>query len=484
MKKKIELETIRKEEMKGNIIRSRVQWLVEGEKPSKFFCALEHRNYIEKNIRKVTLDNGQIITDQKTILLEMKNFYQKLYNSKDDVLIDTNLEDLLRPFPVNKLTENESNSIEGEIKMEELSLALKNMKNNKTPGIDGFPAEFFKVFWSKIKSFILRSINNGYKQGKMSNSFRQCIITCLPKGKKQREFLKNWRPIALLSVTYKLASSVIASRVKLFLEKIITNSQTGFITGRFIGDSTRLVYDIMSFAENNNIDGLLMLIDFEKAFDSISWNFMYKTLTFFGFKESILKWITLFNTDINARILQAGYLSDDIHIKRGCRQGDPISAYLFIICTQIMYFLLQNNIDIHGITIDGDEYKLTQFADDTTIFLDGSQGSLQATLNTIEIFGNISGLKMNTEKTKLIWIGRKKYSKEKLKTSFNLHWGNTTFTLLGIQFSVDLQIIPTINYDSAVEKAKQLLFPWKKRKLTPIGKITVIKSFFLSKFNH
>ena len=86
--------------------------------------------------------------------------------------------------------------------------------------------------------------------------------------------------------------------------------------------------------------------------------------------------------------------------------------------------------------------------------MNGTKESLQATLNVLEIFGNYSGLKMNKEKTKIIWIGRKRFSKEKLKVNQNLDWGNTEFTLLGIEFSTYINNMPKINYQKSIDKAK------------------------------
>ena len=142
----------------------------------------------------------------------------------------------------------------------------------------------------------------------MSISLRQCIITCLPKPQKDRILMKNWRPISLLSVIYKLASGAIASRLKGTLNDIISDCQTGFLKGRFVGDSTRLIYDIMQASEIRNIPVLLMLIDFEKAFDSLSWKFLCKVLKFFGYSDCFIKWIKVFNTDLLAYVLQAGHL--------------------------------------------------------------------------------------------------------------------------------------------------------------------------------
>ena len=180
-----------------------------------------------------------------------------------------------------------------------------------------------------------------------------------------------------------------------------------------------------------------MLIDFEKPFYSISWKFVYSVLEFFGFNSNFKNWVKLFNHDIYAYVLQCETLSEKINIERGCRQGDPISPYLFLLAAKILCLLIKKIKNIVGIKIKNTEFKLTQFADDTTLFLDGTKSSLQAALNTLETYGNYSGLKMNKEKTKITWIGQKKFSKDKLEISVKLDWGDTEFTLLGLNFSVD-----------------------------------------------
>ena len=104
--------------------------------------------------------------------------------------------------------------------------------------------------------------NQEFEKGMLSTTLRKCVITCIPKGNKSRTQLKNWRPISLLCVTYKLASGAIANRLKRTLKHVISQSQTGFIEGRQISDSTQIIYNIMHFAEVKNKTGLLMMIDF------------------------------------------------------------------------------------------------------------------------------------------------------------------------------------------------------------------------------
>ena len=347
-----------------------------------------------------------------------------------------------------------------------------------------FPQNSIKSFGVGLKHFLLRSYNHSYDKELLSVTLRNCIITCLPKGDKARDLLKNWRPLSMLSVLYKIVSAAIANRLKTVLDSIISKTQCGFIKNRYIGESTRLIYDIMDHTERKKLTGLLMLIDFEKAFDSVSWLYLYKTLEHFNFGPDFIKWIKLLNTKISASVIQCGILSEPIQILRGCRQGDPIAAYLFLLCGQNLFKMIDKNANIKGIIIDGIEYKMTQFADDTTLILDGSQESLQASLNTLETFGSISGLKMNCDKTKVIWIGRKKLCKEKLKATINLDWGATVFTLLGITFSTNLHEMIEINFQKAIIQIQSQLKNWKRRLLTPIGKITLIKTFMVPKLNH
>ena len=106
--------------------------------------------------------------------------------------------------------------------------------------------------------------------GELSITQKQGIITCIPKENKPKQLLKSWRPLTLLDTVYKIASGTIANRLKLVVNSLINKDQTGFIKGRYIGENIRLVYDLMSYTEENHIPGLLLLIDFEKAFDSLS----------------------------------------------------------------------------------------------------------------------------------------------------------------------------------------------------------------------
>jgi hypothetical protein len=160
--KKHELESLRNEKMKGKLVRSRAQWVDEGEKPTKYFCGLESKNYTSKIIPKVEKDNGEIVTDQKEILKEVQYFYENLYKNKDEDK-GCSLKDIvegLKGASIRKLTEEEKDNLEGEIGSFEAGEILKKMKNNKSPGSDGFTTEFLKFFWKDLKVFVIGSLKH------------------------------------------------------------------------------------------------------------------------------------------------------------------------------------------------------------------------------------------------------------------------------------------------------------------------------------
>ena len=226
------------------------------------------------------------------------------------------------------------------------------------------------------------------------------------------------------------------------------------------------------------------MIDFAAAFDTVSWSFMTKVLEHFNFGTSIRKWISLFYTNTESCVIVNGHMSDWFFLQRGCRQGDALSPYLFILCAEILSILIRNNSKIKGININGKEYKISQYADDTTLTLDGSNESLSNTMQVLKFYGKISGLNINTDKTKVIWFGSRKNSPIIMCPEYNLSWDNTIFTVLGVKFSTNLSDMVNINYDNKIEEIKNMFLCWSKRNLSPVGRLVVIKTLALAKLNH
>ena len=203
-----------------------------------------------------------------------------------------------------------------------------------------------------------------------------------------------------------LASAGIANRLKTVITKLINTDQSGFISGQYIDENTRLVYDLMQFAEENIYLGSYFWLIL--AFDSLSWTFIHKVLKFFNFGPSIQKWFSVFLKNTSIRVNQGGEVTSLRHLDWNVAANKGIQyQHIFILCAEILAIKIRNNEKIKGIKINNIDFKLVQFADDTTIILDVSENSLTETLNELENFAIISGLKVNFQKTQLIWIGKK-----------------------------------------------------------------------------
>ena len=156
---------------------------------------------------------------------------------------------------------------------------------------------------------------------------------------------------------YNFFSTIIANRIKGVLTSIIHTDQKGFIKGRFIGDNIRLTNDIIYECEVQNIDGLIILVDFSKAFAVISWDFIDTALEIFGFGEDTRHWIHTLQKGSVSYILQNGYKVEPVALGTGCRQGDPVSPYLFVIAAEILSEYIRNNQNIKGLDVVGVEQK-------------------------------------------------------------------------------------------------------------------------------
>ena len=174
----------------------------------------------------------------------------------------------------------------------------------------------------------------------------------------------------------KIVTKTIASRIKLYLSKLVHEDQTGFVKGRQIRDNIRATLDILNATDHYQIPGAIVLLDIEKAFDSLEWKYMFSVLRKFNFGETIIKWLATFYENRESRVLNNGHMSESIYLERGVFQGCPLSPYLFLLCIEPLAASIRQNEQIRGIQVGNVYKKIGLFADDATVFTEGDEHSL------------------------------------------------------------------------------------------------------------
>ena len=397
----------------------------------------------------------------------------------DEINIENFLGDTKDNIP--KLNQEQKMSMEGLITEQEILNYLKQLRNNKSPGSSGFTGEFYKFFWSNFKNRLVKSINFSFEAGSLPKSQKIGVLTLIPKGKKEKVYLKNWRPLTMLCTYYKIVSGCITERMKPNLDIIISDNQKAYLPNRYIGEITRTTYDLFQVAKKDNIPGILLLIDFEKCFDSVSHRYIQKCLDFFNFGSDIKKWIEILTKDFYSCINHAGNISERFLLGRGVKQGDPISGYIFLLCAEVLAHRIKNDRNVFGFQIGTESNVLEQYADDLKIFLKVFNDNTN-TIGILDQFYKISGLKANIDKTFAVWFGSKNDCNDTLCPDLKMTW-TKSFEALGVKFDNKLEDM-NVNITEAIVKIKATLKSWKNRFLTPYGKITVIKSLVLSKLTH
>ena len=249
---------------KGYQIRSRAKWVEQGEQSTSYFLRLEKKHQVYNQIDTLMKDNGQMERTTEEILKETVSFYTKLYSTTspsasdiDSYLVNTNF--------IHKLSPESSNICEGLISREECHYAVKNLQYNKSPGLDGLCAEFYKKFWPDIETLLIDCLNESFQKGELSESQKLSILSLIFK-KTDRTQLKYYRQISLATTDYRILAFVLANRLNKVIAHIVSSDQTGYIKGRFIGTNIRLVTDIIEHADRLNLGGVILFLDFEKSF--------------------------------------------------------------------------------------------------------------------------------------------------------------------------------------------------------------------------
>ena len=297
----------------------------------------EKKNYNRTKIVELELSNGKHLHKADEIMKEIENFYSDLYTSFGDI-DDELFANLVHNLEIPKLQDLEKEDLEGELTLEECKEVLKTFSSGKSPGEDGFSWESYNCFFDLLSEDLINCYNAAYiEKEKCQYLSAEVTITLIPKEDSNFLSLANWRrPITPINLDYKIASKVIAKRLERVLKLLINPDQTGFIKGKYIGQNVRLINDILEQTTNQNIPGIPLQLDFKKAFDTMEWKFIQKTLALFNFGDSIQRWISTLYTNPESLVMNNGFCTNPFKLSRGVRQGCPLSPYLFILAVEIL----------------------------------------------------------------------------------------------------------------------------------------------------
>ena len=430
-----------------------------------------------KAITKIKTPSGHA-TEQDTILAELRKFYETLYTSNAEIKF------AIPNTSGTMLTDLEKDNLDRDFVQADMFKAIKEMQAEKAPGLDGVPVEIYEVLYSNIESSLYNMyMYSKYEAGMLSRTAKRGVISLLPKGNKDPLFLKNWRPLTLLNVDYKILAKIMATKLKPLLEnKLIGNQQTGFMKNRNITDNIKKTMDVVAYSNLKKKRYVIMTIDFEKCFDRIEYNAVFGAMSYFNIGPGFTQWVRLFFSEFYVCTQNMGYMSEFFKKTRGVNQGCNYSPFAYLLCGEVMAHRLQNNPDIRGVNIHEVYMLLSQFADDTALFLEYDEIVINAVIDELEFVETNTGLRISYEKTTVYRIGSAKDSIASMVTKKPLTWSDGDIELLGMRISNCATKQSNEGYDKSIKKMEQVCKSWANRRLTLMGKCLVINTLMASLF--
>ena len=420
------------------------------------------------------VENDTSYTNTRDIINQCTSYYKNLLSEEE---VDSSLMNMfLSRLP--KVDDECASLCDGLITVDECLEALRTMAPARSPGLDGLPAEFYLKVWPIIGPTYTKYINYCYESGSLCNSQKLAVITLLCENTKEPQFLKNWRPISLLNVDFKIISKVLTARLKVVLPSIISETQTCAIPGRSILNNAHFIRNLFDYSDQKNYGCGIISLDQMKAFDRISHIFLFNCLKVYGFHDSFIKWIRLLYTDIKSSCLVNGFISESFPVTRSVRQGCSLSPLLYVLCIEALAVSVKLDPHISGVKLPGQQQdqRIIQYADDTTVLVSNVQ-SVKKVVLLSELFGLASGSKININKTCGIWLGSLRGS----GNVCNINFCQNSIKILGIHFSSCNKLVKELNWKPIINGVTKSLNNLKDRHLSYRGKVKAISSIALSK---
>jgi len=316
-------------------------------------------------------------------------FYRNLFKLED---VDVEVQDVLLSKLSAVLSDESCNNCEGRVRVEELEYAVKGMANGKTPGDDGLSLEFYKCFSELLLPVVCQLANESFEVESLPEECVRSVVRLAFK-KGDRKELKNWRPISLLNLDYKIVSKALSVRLRSVMSEVVCEDQTCGVMGRSITDNLNVMRDVLDHIDHTGEGGVILTLDQEKAFDRVDRGFLNRVLGRFGFGEDFRKWMNVLYVGATAKVICNGELTESIVLEKGIRQGCSLSPMLYVLMAEVLACSVRAEKGICGFLVPGSggqHTNISQYADDTTAVLrDGV--SITKYLDIVEFFGRGRG---------------------------------------------------------------------------------------------
>jgi hypothetical protein len=383
--------------------RARVQWLMEGDKNTRYFHIKASQRRQRNEIKGLFTTTGVWVTNKYDIQHTVVEYFEQMFTTS----MPSHVQEGVRAIQL-KVTRAMNDQLCRNFTAEEVHQALQQMHPTKAPGPDGMSAVFFQKYWAIVGKEVTEEVLQVLNTNASAAAYNKTNIALIPKTKTPQR-MTEFRPISLCNVTYKLISKVIANRLKSVLSDLISETQSAFVPGRNITDNALVAFEIMHYFQQKRSGKdtyMALKLDMSKAYDRVEWVFIEQVMKKLGFCE---KWISLIMnciTTVQYSVFVNGDTCGNIIPTRGLRQGDPLSPYLFLMCAEGFSSLLREAEDnhlIHGVSVCRGGPRVTHlfFADDSILFCKANNTDCQQLLNIFETYEKASGQKINMDKSSI-----------------------------------------------------------------------------------
>ena len=305
------------------------------------------------------------------------------------------------------------------INPENIKVAINDLAANSTPGADSIPLAFYMSHREEIAPLLQQLYSELLHRGQLSQTMRQAILSPIFKNKGYRHEPKQYRPIAVTTIEYRILSKCIAQRLNKAITFLVGDPQTGFYPGRKYDENILLVRGTVRDINGRrpHDGGLILFLDNEKAFDRVQHDFMFNVLRAFNLPEETVAAVRTLYRSASTAVKTNGEIGTAFEQTSGVRQGCPLSPLLYLLVQEVQLRMIRENADIEGIPIpdhDGRDPSQTAaptivkergLVDDTMVCL-RSPESVAPLLHTLTRFEAFSNHRMNVDKTILLLLGQ------------------------------------------------------------------------------